>query len=185
MTLRVTARVPRRAWLIPARLRDHMPPAVAGVTRWVAILIAAGIASPVVWGYPSERTPSDNEQARRYFAEARQHQHGQRWREAITAYKQSLKLDSSQAEAYNNLGFCHKSLGEFSRAVPYYKDALRLNPNLAEAYEYLGEAYLGMGKLDLARKQARRLKALNPGLAEALQAKIDEAASAAAPESAR
>ena len=152
---------------------------------WLAGLVLLVAAAPLAQAYPSERTPSDNEHARRYFAEARQHQHGQRWREAIAAYKQSLTYDPAQAEAHNNAGFCYKSLGEFRRAVSHYNDALRLNPDLAEAYEYLGEAYLGMGKLDLARKQARRLKTLNPALAEELQAKIDEAAAAAAPESAR
>lgn len=137
-------------------------------------------AAPLAGAYPSDRTSSAEEQAKRHFAEGRMHQHGQRWRMAIDAYEQSLKHDQDQAEAHNNLGFCYKSLGEFARAVTHYKDALRLNPGLAEAYEYLGEAYLGMGKIDLAKQQLRRLKQLDAGLAQELEAEIEEAATHAA-----
>lgn len=146
--------------------------------RWRVTMVVVGaglsvLAVPPAWALPSQRTPSQKEQARASFEEGHRHQQAKRYQQAIQAYEASLRDDPNQAETLNNLGFCYKSLKRYQKAIGFYQDALRLNPDLAEAHEYLGEAYVELGKLPLAEREYDRLLKLDPREAGELKQKID------------
>ena len=127
--------------------------------RWRVTMVVVGaglsvLAAPPAWALPSQRTPSQKEQARASFEEGHRHQQAKRYQQAIQAYEASLRDDPNQAETLNNLGFCYKSLKRYQKAIGFYQDALRLNPDLAEAHEYLGEAYVELGKLPLGQPRS-------------------------------
>ncbi|MHA1152761.1 MAG: tetratricopeptide repeat protein [Alphaproteobacteria bacterium] len=77
---------------------------------------------------------------------------------AIPLLRKSIATDSSDADAYNLLGFSHRKLGDVEAALAHYGKALALEPKHRGANEYLGELYLELGQLDKARE---RLKVLD------------------------
>jgi len=73
-------------------------------------------------------------------------------------HRRRCATDSSDADAYNLLGFSHRKLGDVEAALAHYGKALALEPKHRGANEYLGELYLELGQLDKARE---RLKVLD------------------------
>ena len=72
---------------------------------------------------------------------------------AIPLLQKSVATDSSNADAYNLLGFSHRKLGEIEAALTFYGKALALEPEHRGANEYLGELYLELGRLDEAQER--------------------------------
>lgn len=72
---------------------------------------------------------------------------------AIPLLQKSVASDSSNADAYNLLGFSHRKLGQVAAALALYGKALALEPEHRGANEYLGELYLELGHLDKARER--------------------------------
>jgi tetratricopeptide (TPR) repeat protein len=72
---------------------------------------------------------------------------------AIPLLQKSVAADSSNADAYNLLGFSHRRLGQVEAALAHYGKALALEPEHRGANEYLGELYLELGQLDQARER--------------------------------
>lgn len=68
--------------------------------------------------------------------------------------------DTSNAEAYNLLGFAERQRGNLDGAFRSYERALALDPKHRGAHEYLGEAYLLVGNLPLAEEQLAKLDKL-------------------------
>jgi len=61
--------------------------------------------------------------------------------EAITAYKQAIKIKPDYAEAYNNLGSIYKETQDFKKAHECFIKAISLNPNYTDAYYNFGNMY--------------------------------------------
>lgn len=137
------------------------------------VLGISGVFADAARALPSKSTPTANNKAKQLFDEGLMRQQDKRYAEAVTAYRRSLKIDPSQPQALNNIGFCYKSMKQYDKAVDYYQQALRLDPRLAEAHEYLGEAYLGLGKKALAEKEYRILLSLDSKEAAELKEKIE------------
>ena len=53
---------------------------------------------------------------------------------AIENYKKSLKINSKNFVAYNNLGNVFKELNNYEEAINYYNKAINLNPNYYMVY---------------------------------------------------
>lgn len=70
--------------------------------------------------------------------------------EAITAFQDALKLDSSNAEAHLSLGKTEMSLGRLDAAITDLKEALRLSPNNNQARRLLSQAYARAGNKEHA-----------------------------------
>src|SRR5215217_8234198 len=58
----------------------------------------------------------------------------QKDREAIKAFKESIKLNPNTAETYYGLGFSSFRLGKFREAADAFKKATALNPQMAKAH---------------------------------------------------
>jgi len=79
---------------------------------------------------------------------------------AIEAYKQAIRIDPNDANAYYNLSVTYADLGLYKDAIEARKQAIRIDPNDAMNYYNLGEYYdhLGLYKDAIeAYKQAIRI----------------------------
>jgi tetratricopeptide (TPR) repeat protein len=64
------------------------------------------------------------------------------WPGAISAFEKVVAQDSSNADAYNWLGYASRKNGKLDAAFKYYDKALSIDPKHKGAYEYQGEAFL-------------------------------------------
>ena len=86
--------------------------------------------------------------------------------EAITQYKQALRLNPEYAEAHRILGNHLLEAGEVSEAITHYEETVRLDPDRAEAHNNLGVALVRLGKLPEAVEHFRQALRINPNLAD-------------------
>lgn len=86
--------------------------------------------------------------------------------EAMTEYKDVLRLDENNALAHNNLGVIYKRKGLYISAVEELQAALDALPNYYKAYNNLGNVYFERGHYDEAIKFYQRCLKVNPGFAE-------------------
>ena len=107
--------------------------------------------------------------------------------EAIAAYRQTIAIMPSYAEAYSNLGVALKDQGKLEDAISAYHRSIRIKPNYAEGHYNLGTALKEQGKLDEAIAAYRQAISIKPDYAEAYsnlgaafkdQGKLDEAIAA-------
>lgn len=87
---------------------------------------------------------------------------------AIACFERAIKLDSSYAVAYHQLGKCYMRLGQAQRAVDILMQVVRKRPNLGPARLDLGLALLSAGNTRSARKEFEQLYNLDPANARAL-----------------
>jgi tetratricopeptide (TPR) repeat protein len=88
-----------------------------------------------------------------------------RYKEAVTAHREALRLKPGDAYAWCNLGLVYGKLGRYREEIESYREALRLKPNLSPTWYLLGVAY---GKLSRSREQIEAYR-------EALRLKPDYA----------
>ncbi len=72
--------------------------------------------------------------------------------EARANFQEATERDPSLAEAWNNLGYARRKLGDYEAALAAYARALALRPDFPEALEYRGEAYLRLHRLEEAKQ---------------------------------
>ena len=97
---------------------------------------------------------------------------------AVSVLEPLVRIESSNANAWNYLAFSHRKLGEMKKAEAEYKKALILNSDHKGAHEYLGELYAETGRLHLAVQLLDRLKqicGINCEEYEALEIVINDA----------
>lgn len=89
-------------------------------------------------------------------------------REAIKAFKDSLKLNPDDAEAQYGLGFANFRMGRFRDAADAFKKASVLQPRMAKAHYGLGLAYQELGMDKQLIEEYRLLENLDRTLAKKL-----------------
>ena len=89
-------------------------------------------------------------------------------REAIKAFKDSLKLNPDDAEAQYGLGFANFRMGRFRDAADAFKKASVLSPRMAKAHYGLGLAYQELGMEKQLIEEYRVLENLDRTLAKKL-----------------
>jgi len=90
-----------------------------------------------------------------------------RVKEALDAYKSSIKADANNAEPYNNIGTVYYSLRKITKAIDYYNEAINKNKNFTEAYTNIGIAYNDLGKVQEAIRYFNKSLKIDPKYAEA------------------
>ncbi|NUM55897.1 MAG: tetratricopeptide repeat protein [Candidatus Hydrogenedentes bacterium] len=89
-------------------------------------------------------------------------------KKAIECFERAIRLDSSYAVAYHQLGKCYMRLGQAQRAVDILLQVVRKRPNLGPARLDLGLALLAAGNTRSARREFEQLYGLDPSNARAL-----------------
>ena len=72
---------------------------------------------------------------------------------AIPLLVQVVALEPRNADAFTDLGYCHRELNQKERALAYYKKALAIDPWHRGANESLGELYLRLDDLEKAEQR--------------------------------
>ena len=91
-----------------------------------------------------------------------------RYREAIAAYREALRLIPNDALIWEYLGFAYGQLGRHREAIAAYREALRLEPDDAEAWYGLAAAYANSGNRSAALEAVKELRRYDPQKAEKL-----------------
>ena len=92
----------------------------------------------------------------------------QKDREAIKAFKESIKLNPNVAEAQYGLGFSNFRMGRFRDAADAFKKATVLEPRMAKAHYGLSLAYQELGMQKQLIEEYRLLETLDKTLAKKL-----------------
>jgi len=84
----------------------------------------------------------------------------QNWSEAQKHMAAAIDLDSTNADAFNYLGYARRKSGDHEGALKAYNVALQLDPEHKGAHEYIGQAYLEMGNVAMAEQHLARLDSI-------------------------
>jgi len=87
--------------------------------------------------------------------------------EATALYEEAVELDSSHAEALNNLGASLSYLGRYEEAEQYFRQSMAIKPNYANPYSNLGNLLRQKSALAEAEVFLRRALKLKPTYIEA------------------
>jgi len=86
--------------------------------------------------------------------------------EAMDNYRAALRVNSSYAGAYYNLGVILAKRGQLDDAIRHFRQALSIRPDFADAHESLGKALALQGKREEAsRHYQEALRILRAGQA--------------------
>lgn len=96
-----------------------------------------------------------------------------KYKEAVDAFKRSLRLQPKNAKTNYELGRAYSHLKLYSNAEEAQKRAIRLEPEWPEAHYQLGVTYYVVGKRDLAIEQFKILKTLKSDLSDTLNRILD------------
>ena len=77
-------------------------------------------------------------------------------------------------EAFNNLAYCYRKLGQVDKAIELYKTAIQLRPIFPQAHDYLARAYLAKGDRQAALREYEIVRRLDSKLAHCLWAAIQK-----------
>jgi tetratricopeptide (TPR) repeat protein len=83
-----------------------------------------------------------------------------RYKEALTAYEQAIRLDPNDAYAYTKKGNALYNLKQYEEALTAYEQAIRLDPNDAYAYTNKGSVLERLGRNKDAQQAFERARQL-------------------------
>lgn len=92
----------------------------------------------------------------------------QKDKEAIKAFKESIKHNPNMAEPYYGLGFSNFRLGRFRDAADAFKRAINLQPRMAKAHYGLSLAYQELNNTSGVLEEYKILETLDKNLAKKL-----------------
>ena len=87
--------------------------------------------------------------------------------QAVTHFRDSIRLDPTNAPTHYNLGLALSEERRFDEATAAFRRAVDLNPDYAEAYNNLGAMLQVAGRFDEAADHYRRALSIRPENAEA------------------
>jgi len=85
----------------------------------------------------------------------------QQWEEAVTSYRQAIKLNPNFCWSYYKLGQALTQLQKWDEAVNAYRQAIKLNPDFPWSYHNLGNALIKLEKWSeavIAYRQTIKIK---------------------------
>ena len=81
---------------------------------------------------------------------------------ALADLSEAIRLDSSNADYFNNRGNVYSLQGDYDKAIDDLNQAVRLAPDSFKSYENRAEAYLRKGITGLARDDLNKALSLDP-----------------------
>ncbi len=91
---------------------------------------------------------------------------------AIPEYERAIALGGRFPEAFNNLAYCYRKIGQIDKAIDLYKTALALRPTFPQAHDYIARAYLAKGDRPMALRHLEIVRRLDARLAHCLEEAI-------------
>jgi hypothetical protein len=91
-----------------------------------------------------------------------------RYREAIAAYRESLRLKPDNAGAWFCIGVTYGNLGRYREAIEAYRESLRLKPDSADTWYNLAVSYTNLGNRSAALEAVKELRRYDPKKADIL-----------------
>jgi tetratricopeptide (TPR) repeat protein len=91
---------------------------------------------------------------------------------ALREFAKATRRDKKFHQAYNQVGFTQRLLGNYDEALEAYDKALAIEPDFPHAVEYRGEAYMKLGRLEDAKAAYMELFADERKLADLLMKKM-------------
>jgi len=82
--------------------------------------------------------------------------------QAIVGYKEVIKLDPGNMEAYLHMAQCYKEQENYGEAIKYFKKAASFKPEEPEVHNGLGNIYKNMGKVDMAFEEFQLALKMEP-----------------------
>jgi len=125
-------------------------------------------AEPVVKPATDNAENANQKSANDLLVEGHEFLKVQKDREAIKAFKESIKLNPNTAETYYGLGFSSFRLGKFRDAADAFKKATALSPQMAKAHYGLSLAYQELENTKGLLDEYRILEKLDKSLAQKL-----------------
>jgi tetratricopeptide (TPR) repeat protein len=111
--------------------------------------------------------PSDRTKAQHLFNRGNKSFEQRAYSEAAALFEQAVELDSSHAEALNNLGSSLSFLGRYDEAEQCFRQAIAIKPNYADAHGNLGNLLRMRASLVAAEAELRLALKLRPTFTEA------------------
>jgi tetratricopeptide (TPR) repeat protein len=108
------------------------------------------------------------EQLRSLVERAQEAERQERLDEAVSLYKEILRIRPGWASAELNLGLVYHSRREYNAAIDTLSEALRHNPELHSALLFRGASYYSTGRFDAAAGDLEKYLQNDPGNPEAL-----------------
>ncbi|HTP69738.1 MAG TPA: tetratricopeptide repeat protein, partial [Dongiaceae bacterium] len=106
--------------------------------------------------------PAFVQTAQTYRQQGDEFAHSKSWDEAISAYREALKLAPNDAVTHYDLAVALKNKGASLQAVDEFQTALRLKPSWAQAHAALGATYYELHDFPSALKELRKAAQLAP-----------------------
>ena len=95
---------------------------------------------------------SANRDANYYFNLGYKRASEGKFKDAIVAFQEALKMNPNNIDALLNLGNCHGMLGNYQKSIEYNDNIISLNPNEERAYRNNSINYEKIGKLELSKQ---------------------------------
>lgn len=125
-----------------------------------SILVLMGILF-TVWS-----CDSDSQKAQRFLLKGNIALNEGKYLEAIDFYSESLALDNTYKEAFNNRGVANYKKGRYTEAINDYSQIIiQIDPSFLEAYRNRANAYLADGRYEKALDDLSYLEAQLPDTA--------------------
>lgn len=116
----------------------------------------------------------DPKKAAAYYEIGLSHYQSKRFKDAVEAFQQAIRLGSVEPKIYYNLGQSYYSLSRYIEARESYKRAVRVKPDWAEAHYQLAWIYHILGDRNALQSQFKMLQTLDPEMAAKFQKLITE-----------
>lgn len=107
-------------------------------------------------GNPTSPKPAANDESN--YKKGMEFYQAGRYKDAVEAFKMSLRFRRNSARTHFNLGLAYYGLNRFSEAIASYKEAIRLMPTWDEPHYRLGWAYYVIGDKPAALEQYKILE---------------------------
>jgi tetratricopeptide (TPR) repeat protein len=141
---------------------EILPPMPSNPGGSVSVALRPRPEAPALLDTPSHIATSTSQ-----LRAGHAHYKAGKYQEALEAYKDSIRMNPNNQDAFNGIGQCYAHLESWDQATGAYKLALRINPDNANVHCNMGDAYLTQERFKEALEAYKQAIRLTPNDAKA------------------